>query len=340
MLHTHLPQILSHLAAVGRDSLTFFHAASRAFVVMLWHKESPHLAFNSAWQAVNRRRSSRKRLPPLLIHYHIFKNAGTSFERGLTKALKWKRVLRLDTPSHDGFISTADIADAVRKNPGIKVVTSHQAVPPPARIPGREVVSSILIRDPIARVRSIYAFERVQQEVHPGTVKAKELDFRAYVEWRLETSPRMFCNFQVHFCSRDRVDDFRMPDQLDLERAICALDKIDIVGTVERYDEWLDLARSVLGEYFKGIELSSMRENVSAERCASQETIYQDLVRDLGQTTARYLLDQNELDMTLYQVADALLTRRLAERRVHLSLRHSYLNLTTSEVSSSSTPKE
>jgi len=335
MLHTHLPQFVSHFAAAGRHSLAFCHAATRALGIMLSQQQSPRMAFEMALRRVRRGRDQRnltaprrKTFPALLLHYHIFKNAGTSFEWALEQALGIENVLHLDKPSHDGYISSRDIIESVRNNPKIKVITSHQAAPPPPRIRERAILSSILIRDPIARIRSIYAFERAQEVVHVGTVRARELDFKGYVEWRLEASPRMFCNFQVYFCCRDRAWDQRMPDSADLDRAIRVLDKIDIVGTVERYDEWLALARAVVGEHFEGISLPSTRQNVlTGERCATKESIYHDLVRDLGPDTARYLLDNNELDICLHQIADALLTRRLAERRVQLSLRETYLTV-------------
>jgi hypothetical protein len=328
MLHAHLPQLISHLTAVGREGLNCIHAISRAFVIMLYRQESPQDILKVVLrEAKKRRRRTQKRFPFVLIHYHIFKNAGTSFEWALEQAFGVTRVLHLDTPFHYGYISAREMRQAVRLNPAIKVIATHQAAPPAPRIQDREVITSILIRDPIARIRSIYAFERFQDTVHPGNLKAKNLDFRQYVEWRLETSARMFCNFQVHFCCRRRVAEIPNLDSSHLQQAIEALDGVDIVGTVERYDEWLALARAVLEDHVEGLSLPSGRHNVlTGERCLSKETIYQDLVRDLGETTARYLLEQNELDMSLYQVADALLTRRLAERRVHLSLRHAYFN--------------
>jgi len=336
MLHTHLHQFVSHIVAASRHSLTAFRVATRAFGIMLYQQESPRATFEAAlrraWGDSGQKRNGtglrRKRFPPLLIHYHIFKNAGSSFEWALEKAFQTKNILLLDKPSHDGYISARDITESVRKNPSIKVISTHQAAPPAPRIRNREIVTSILIRDPIARIRSIYAFERSQKVDHIGTLKARELDFKGYVEWRLEASPRMFCNFQVHFCCRKQARDLRMADWSDLERAIRALDKVDIVGTVERYDEWLALARTVMGEHFGEITLPSTRQNVRpGERCATSESIYQDLVVDLGPEAARYLLDNNELDICLHQIADALLTRRLAERRVQLSLRDTYLSV-------------
>ena len=120
----------------------------------------------------------------------------------------------------------------------------YATVPPP-RIFGREIFTSILIRDPIARIRSIYAFERSQGTCNPGAVKARELSFRGYVEWRLQTSPTMLCNFQVGFCSRGSAN-FGSPGPAQLKEAIANLDSMSIVGTVARFEEWLALAQKTL----------------------------------------------------------------------------------------------
>ena len=335
MLHSNLSQVVSHMATAGRDVVTYFHAASRALIVMLYRLEAPGPAFRATLRQHSLGRARKLREPrravrrkkPFLIHYHIFKNAGTSFEWALQQAFGSGFQL-LDQPFHDGFVSRRDITRCALKNAKIRAISSHHAAPPPPRIVQRDVLTSILIRDPIARIRSIYCFERLQPERNPGSDQAKALDFRRYVEWRLETTPRMFCNFQVYFCCRDRQADTRIPDTTDLKNAICALDKIDIVGTVERYAEWLVLAHSVLREYFDGISLPMTRQNVlTGERCSSRETIYRDLAVDLGTATVQYLVDHNELDMCLHQVADSLLSRRLAERRAVVSLRHSYMDI-------------
>lgn len=338
MLHSNLSQLVSHLATAGRHAVTYLHPATRALVVMLYRLQPPRAAFRATLRQLSLGRSRKLRGPrwigrkPLLIHYHIFKNAGTSFECALQQAFGSGLQL-LDQPFHDGFISRRDIAKCALNNDKIRAITSHHAAPPPPRIAQRDVLTSILIRDPIARIRSIYSFERLQPEQNPGSDKAKTLDFRRYVEWRLETTPRMFCNFQVYFCCRDRQADTRLPDTTDLKKAICALDKVDIVGTVERYAEWLVLAHSVLREYFDGISLPMTRQNVlTGERCSSRETIYRDLAADLGTATVQYLVDHNELDMCLHQVADSLLSRRLAERRAMVSLRHAYMDISRSKL--------
>ena len=327
MLHHHLPLFLSRAAIYGRHAADMLHSAFRMTLVGL--RAAP---LRSLWSAPNKvdRGQQRTRTPrisrrgrlPLLIHYHIFKNAGTSFEWALEQALG-DGYRSFDTASPQGFISARDLVEFSFRHPVVMAISSHQAGLPPPKIFGREVLTSILIRDPIARIRSIYAFERMQKTTSPGAVKAKKLSFREYVEWRLETSPTLFCNFQVYFCSRTQAQPGSLGAQ-HLEVAISNLDTISIVGTVARYDQWLALAEKTLQASIPGIALPPVRQNATAEGRSTEPAILENLVKELGESTAQYLLQKNDLDMCLHQVADALLTRRLAERGVDLHLLNAY----------------
>ncbi len=331
MLHHHLPQSIAHLVSAGRQALYYCEAASRALVGTLYRLESPGDAFRVALRQVRLLRrpdlangnSHTRRAKPLLIHYHIFKNAGTSFEWALERTFG-DRFRRYDSPKPGGLVSSRELARLARAEPQLIAISSHQAVPPAPRILGRKVLTSILIRDPIARIGSIYAFERGQKVETPGALKAKELDFKSYVQWRLANCPAMFCNYQVYFCSGRKLL-FGDCSQRDLEAAIIRLDAIDIVGTVKRYAEWLALAEVLLGENAEGLTLERVHHNRSDSKSSESESeIHSRLVRDLGSALTAELLRRNELDMCLYQVADALLTRRLAERSVSIELRNAY----------------
>ncbi len=336
MIPHHLQQIVSHCSVAGQYLGSYCRAGSRAFFLTLIHREAPRDAFRIALHQVGplrpaaRLRVARRRAP-LLLHYHIFKNAGTSFEWALQQVFG-NDLRRFDKLESHGFVSRRDLAAIVRQHPSVKAISTHQAAPPAPAIGGREVLTSILIRDPIARIRSIYAFERRQEANHEGTSKAKELDFKGYVKWRLEATPRMFCDYQFHFLRRFAANHEPILNEFALRKAISALDAIEIVGTVERYDEWLDLAQSVLSRKFGEVELPAIRLNAKegAHRSQSQAEIYRDLVADLGPDLARKLLDRNEGDMRLHQVADALLSRRLAEEGAQVSLRRVYVEASQS----------
>jgi hypothetical protein len=260
----------------------------------------------------------------LLIHYHIFKNAGTSFKWSIVDALGEKAFASYDSSSPQGFISRRDLTSFAARHPEITVLSSHQAVPPAPAIYGREVFSSILIRDPIARIRSMYAFERRQEVGSRGAIMAKQLNFRQYVQWRLEETPSVLCNYQVYFCSRKPNEDIFLAGPERVEQAIANLDTISIVGTVARYEEWLALAQKVLSPTLPQLTLNTTRRNTSEANEPSEEQILGQLITDLGDATAEYLLENNRLDMCLHQIADALLTRRLAEHGVRTTLHQTY----------------
>ncbi len=333
MFHFHLPEIVGHVEAAGRHALACCHAAGRAAVGTLYRVESPRDAFRVALrqarffrpQAIRPDGKTPSRGTPLLIHYHIFKNAGTSFEWALQEA--FGKGFRLhDSPTAGGMVSARDLARLVRHEPELAAISSHQAHPPAPRVLGRTVLTSILIRDPIARIGSIYSFEKGQQAETPGAKKAKELDFRRYVEWRLKTSPTLFCNYQVYVCA-GRKRRSAVCRQRDLQAAIIRLDAIDIVGTVQRYDDWLALGQTVLKQAGRAVILARVHHNQSRKEPVRRESeILARLTSELGSDLTAELLERNELDMCLHQVADALLSRRLAERGVRITLRDAYLS--------------
>ena len=326
MLHGHLPVLISRLGGLMRHVSYLYHSTARMIEVGFYSIQTGRgpRKWTRGLAAPDKRRRARWSRP-LLIHYHIFKNAGTSFEWTLREAFE-KCLHSFDSPTSDGILSRAQIANYAIGNPRAKVIVSHQAVLPPPKIRGCSVISSVLIRDPIARIRSIYAFERKQNIKTRGAQKAKELDFRGYVEWRFSSSPGMFCNFQVYFCSRtSQSAPFTTITEEHLERAIENLDRIDIVGTVERYAQWLALAQTVLSHSFPDLSLTVARHNVTRELESNGHAhILDHLIKELGRELAERLLQCNHLDMRLHQVADAMLTRGLAEHGLEVQQRDAY----------------
>ncbi|MEO5753703.1 MAG: hypothetical protein ABIR38_03250 [Chthoniobacterales bacterium] len=325
------PHLILRLAAFGRRVADFCQQLFHPRELFSSRETRDQQANLNAHQDRPAPRDSGQRSAPLLIHYHIFKNAGSSFEWALQEAFGHD-YRSFDSPTPRGFISGDDLAEFALRHPSVRAIASHQAAPPSPAIPEREVVTSILIRDPIARIRSIYAFERSQQAGTPGALKAKELSFRGYVEWRLQTAPDMLCNFQVHFCTRTAEKQTGAPNRERLEKAISNLDATSIVGTVARYDEWIALAERILASSFPGLSLPSVRRNATARTALPEVAILEQLVSELGEDTAQFLIKNNELDMCLHQVADALLTRRLAERGVRISLLQAYTDAQQAQV--------
>lgn len=245
---------------------------------------------------------------PLLLHYHIFKNAGTSFNHAL-HAVFGNRFAEYDSPSPDGRLSAKDLAGFLQRRPEIEALSSHQTTLPLPQIAGRAVCGTILLREPLARVRSIYAFERRQNARTRGAVNAKRLNFKGYVEWRLEKTPVAICNFQVFFCSSAHTRTASAPAEADLKLAMRNLRQLDVVGVVERYEEWLKLARLVLRRHFPGISLISVRANATRAGDEADEEV---LRAELGAELLAELQRRNRLDVRLHEFASSFLSQRLA----------------------------
>jgi tetratricopeptide (TPR) repeat protein len=247
----------------------------------------------------------------VLIHHHIFKNAGTSFNHGLKNSFG-DAYFEYDPPGSK--VTTAImLCEFIVSHPQALAISGHHICLPTPQGSDFQTRSSILIRQPLARIRSIYGFERKQQAQTVGAIRAKELGFRDYVLWRLETSPNVYCNYQTLYCSRtDNVSPIYLATEADLDLAIQNLRNCSVVGTVERYAETLTMAQYEFSQSYEDLVLKAAHLNPTAGVIAPYSTIRADLVNDLGEELVDRLEALNQLDQRLYEVADELLTNWFA----------------------------
>ncbi|MEG4303924.1 sulfotransferase family 2 domain-containing protein [Microcoleus sp. D3_18a_C4] len=248
----------------------------------------------------------------ILIHHHIFKNAGTSFNYALNQAFG-KQFMEYDLPGGQ-LVSPAILEEAIQANPQVKAISGHHIAMPTPQGEDFQTISSVLIRKPLSRIRSIYNFEHKQKAETAGAIKAKELDFKGFVLWRLETSPIVFCNYQTYYCSRTELMKPKYsPTEADLKLAIENLKSAAIVGTVEQYNETLAIAQTCLQKSFEdaAIALAPVSLNISSKGVASDEEIRNKLVKDLGEDLVARLEEMNQLDNALYQVVSSMLKANL-----------------------------
>jgi len=196
----------------------------------------------------------------VLIHHHIFKNAGTSFNSAL-KGYFGNAFLEYDLPNGQA-VTREELAKVIEANPHTLAISSHHACMPTPQGENYQTISSVILRDPIERIKSIYNFEKKQDASTPGAQKAKELTFKDYILWRLESSPTAICNYQTHYCSRTQsCSAHYQSTEEDLNIALDNLNKAIIVGLVEEYPETLEVARSKLNKFYPNITLKNVHLN-------------------------------------------------------------------------------
>jgi hypothetical protein len=246
----------------------------------------------------------------VLIHHHIFKNAGTSFNYALKQFFQ-ANYCEYDLPNSQ-IVTAQYLEKFILEHPQTKVISSHHACLPTPQGSNYRTISSVLLRHPLARIESIYKFERQQNADTQGAKQAKLLNFKEYVIWRLDKTPNMFCNYQTHYCSRTKQseNDIKATQQ-SLARAIDNLQNCAIVGLVERYTDFLKIAQRKLDYYYSGLTLEYQYLNATNRQQINTEKIKNNLKLKLGEKLVCLLEEGNQLDYQLYEVA-----RKIADREL------------------------
>ena len=236
----------------------------------------------------------------VIVHFHLFKNAGTSVDTILQRNFE-ERWIEIEGPNNRKLDPEALIA-FIRDNPQYDAISSHTAVVSVPEYEDIEIIPILFFRHPIDRIRSAYDFERKQDAQTPGSIKAKEGDFKYYMDWRMTTpNPWQVCNFHA-FRLKD-FHDFTPAKQTQLfePRARAALESLPFVGLVEEFDHSMTVFQGLIQSAFPEFQSSSVYENVTAKGRDISENIDRFADR-IGEETFEALLELNRTDMRLYEM--------------------------------------
>src|SRR3546814_7801728 len=90
----------------------------------------------------------------VVLHYHLFKNAGTSLDKVLQENFGEKWVTREFPRRSNPVVHVREVAEWIMGNPEAVAFSSHTAELPPPVLPGIRVIPLIFIRHPIDRIAS------------------------------------------------------------------------------------------------------------------------------------------------------------------------------------------
>jgi len=196
-------------------------------------------------------------LRTIILHYHLFKNAGTSVDAILKRNFGDRWVTR-EFPGTGGS-NTALVEQWIRDTPEAVAYSSHTMLGPIPQVAGVQVISLMLLRDPIERIKSAYRFERTQNADTWGAQLAKEHDFEGYVRARLARPGDRQCrNFQTY-----RLASLVPGEGPELERAKQAMEALTVVGRVEAFDEAMGRLAEAVRQRFPKFSFSGDWRNRS-----------------------------------------------------------------------------
>lgn len=242
----------------------------------------------------------------VLLHYHLFKNAGTSLDHVLKTNFGAAWITReFSTQNRD---NSAQVAEWIRDEPDAVAFSSHTAVGPIPQIPGVRVLTVMMLRDPVARIRSAYRFEVKQQSNSWGAELAKQHDLEGYVEARLARKGDRQCrNFQTN-----RLAMMVPGPGRERARALAALRRLSVIGLVEDFDATLRRLETVMRPYFGHFHAETVRANVTQTHPETEAD-----ARMNARVTAR-LAEVNRDDLAVLDAARILIAQQQRQQGVPL----------------------
>ena len=233
---------------------------------------------------------------PVILHYHYFKNAGTSVDAMLSRNFPGGWL----SAEFQGHTNHHEVGRWIAANPQACAFSSHTAELPLPVVDGVEILPVVFLRHPLDRVFSAYSFERHQQSDSLGAKLAKETDFAGYVRARLNMPhDRQTRNFQTFRLSRGGGD--RALSEID--RALHTLDRLPFVGLVEDFRRSTMRMNGWLRESFPEFQAFEVRKNVTRPQELTLEERLDHIRREIGDELYAVLLEANQNDIRLHEAA-------------------------------------
>lgn len=197
----------------------------------------------------------------IILHNHLFKNAGTSVDHILRQNFKGRWVTR---EFSDEECSKSDsIAAWITGNPEAVAFSTHTMQAPLPRLETVQIIPIVLLRDPVDRIASAYRFERTQEADTRGARLARENGFAGYVHARLSIDGDRQCrNFQT---SRLAALVPSAPGT-ELDRACAAARLVaqsGVLGLVSDFDAAMMKLESVVRPFFPSFRWQPVTRNAS-----------------------------------------------------------------------------
>lgn len=235
----------------------------------------------------------------VIIHYHMFKNAGSSVDAILQHNFgdKWVEIEGPDNKK----LTPEMMVEYINANPEVKAISSHTAQVTLPNIPNVNIIPIFFFRHPVGRIQSAYNFERKQDSDAPGAVKAKEVDFPEYLAWRL-ASPTMtqVVNFHAYRLKDFKKTTYNREGQYLRPRALQALKLLPFVGLVERFDESMAKFGELIKPHFPEFDMISARANTNSNPDATIRAKLKSFEESIGRPTFTNLMQLNAIDLELY----------------------------------------
>jgi hypothetical protein len=246
----------------------------------------------------------------ILVHYHIFKNAGSSVDASLQHSFgdRWGS---FEGPHAHAIQSKKQLSDFLNANSNLVAISSHLARPP---LPHANCLPVVFIRHPLLRAYSVYKFTRSDSS-QPYSDVAQDLGFPEYIAWALKKEPGSIVirDYQVVHLSDASWRGGNILDTeataADLEQACRLLSDWGVAGVVEEFELSATVFQTMYGSHLPSLEFLPRWENATCKESVSTDERIDRLRKMLGETLYADFVGANQLDLTLHTHARSVLSR-------------------------------
>jgi hypothetical protein len=246
-----------------------------------------------------------KKVRFVVVHYHIFKNAGTTVERILEREFPGA-FAKLHGPTPDCTLDAEDLAAFLEDHPDVKAITSHHLRYPIPAIRNTVVFDCCFLRHPLDRLDSLYSY--LQKIDSTNAQRQSPAEFLRHL---IERSPEQVSNVQVTYLA-NRGAFTRPANTGDLDDAVKVMRNMAFPGVVEMFQESMVAAEYFMRPAFPSILLGAPAANVSRPGIHDPSEREWRLIERWGRGLYNELARRNELDIELFESARQEIRQRLS----------------------------
>jgi hypothetical protein len=241
----------------------------------------------------------------VLLHYHIFKNAGSTIEYVFRRCFG-ERFATLHGPSEDSVVTAPALASFLEANPAIAAISSHHVQYPLPAIGNTIFFDVCFFRNSLRRLWSMYRYFRVASSAHDLARCAQTASCAAFFDLLLGEYPQLINDAQVNVMANGGVYT-RPPTAQDLRVAMKRVRQIAVLGVVELFDESAVAAEYFLRPTFPALRFEYVPQNVTTAPRGVPEDEFRG---EIGESRYTQLERMNRLDAELLAFAREELLRR------------------------------
>ena len=246
-------------------------------------------------------------LKDILLHHHIFKNAGSTIISILERNFKEK--FATFEPEPGGIITTKKLFKFIeRKN--VIAVSSHNFH---TRLFAdyREnsfgqnyiFIDMVLLRHPIDRIASIYRFSKANVgDSEPLYQLAKKYNFSDFLRCLFDEFPYHVNDFQVNNFANFGIY-FYPPSNIDLSIAKERMVRFALLGVVDKFDDFCVRCEYFMRRIYGNINFSHVPQHTTSNPNATLQTRLDEIRGMCDRIVYGKLEEFNQLDFLLYQAA-------------------------------------